>query len=63
MSKTQKSQDKIFFFDSQQNLEKKLELSEKILPLINGYTIKQIEESFQSIMTNLKCGFIINLED
>jgi len=63
MSKTQKSQDKIFFFDSQQNLEKKLELSEKILPLINGYTIKQIEESFQSIMIDLKCGFIINLED
>ena len=63
MSENLKSYKNIKLFNAEQNLEKKLELAEKILPLVNGYTLKQIEESFNSVLIDLKNGFIINLED
>lgn len=63
MSDVKDYQEKIHFFQPEKDLEKKLELAEKILPLVNGYTLKQIEESFQSVLVDLKNGFIINLED
>ena len=63
MSDLKNHQNNINFFKSEKDLEKKLELAEKILPLVNGYTLKQIEESFQSVIIDLKTGFIINLED
>ena len=63
MTDVKKYQDKIQFSDPKKDLEKKLELAEKILPLVNGYTLKQIEESFNSVLIDLKNGFIINLED
>ena len=63
MSDLKNHQNKIHFFKAEKDLEKKLELAEKILPLVNGYTLKQIEESFQSVIIDLKTGFIINLED
>ena len=63
MSDLKNYQNKIHFFEASKDLEKKLELAEKILPLVNGYTLKQIKESFQSVLLDLKNGFIINLED
>ena len=63
MTYVKKYQDKIHYTDPKEDLEKKLELAEKILPLVNGYTLKQIEESFNSVLIDLKNGFIINLED
>ena len=63
MSKNFKNYKNIKFFDAEQNLEKKLELTEKILPLISGYSFKQIEESFQSVLIEIKNGLVINLED
>ena len=63
MTDVKKYQDKIHFSDPKKDLEKNLELAEKILPLVNGYTLKQIEESFNSVLIDLKNGFIINLED
>ena len=63
MTDVKKYQDKIHFSDLKEDLEKKLELAEKILPLVSGYTLKQIEESFNSVLIDLKNGFIINLED
>lgn len=63
MSDVKDYQKKINFFQPKKDLEKKLELAEKILPLVNGYTLKQIEESFQSVLIDLKTGFIINLAD
>jgi hypothetical protein len=53
----------IKLFDGEQNLQKKLELTEQILPLISGYSFKQIEESFQSVLIEIKNGLVINLED
>ena len=63
MSKNLKNYKNIKFYDAEQNLEKKLELAEKILPLISGYSFKQIEESFQSVLIEIKNGLVINLED
>ncbi|WP_445720490.1 hypothetical protein [Flavobacterium sp.] len=63
MPNVKKYQDKIHFFKPEKDLEKKLELAEKILPLVNGYTLKQIEESFQSVLIDLRNSVIINLED
>jgi hypothetical protein len=33
------------------------------MPLISGYSFKQIEEIFNSVLIEIKNGFIINLED
>ena len=63
MSDTKNYEDKILFFDSNQDLEKKLELARKILPLTNGYTLNQIERAFESVLIDLKTGFLINLLD
>ena len=63
MSENLKSYKNIKLFNAEQNLEKKLELTEKILPLISGYSFKQIEESFQSVLIEIKNGLVINLED
>lgn len=43
--------------------EKQIELYNKILPLTNGMTIKQVEKSLEWIMNALKDEYIICLED
>ena len=55
--------DKLKFFDSKENTEKQQELKEKIYPLINGYTLKQIQNCFKFIEQEIQEEYIINLSD
>jgi hypothetical protein len=56
-------QDKLIFFEPEEDSKKKLELMNKILPLISGYTLSQIQCAFRFVESSLKEEYVINLSD
>ncbi|MFV8356804.1 hypothetical protein ACNQGB_11555 [Flavobacterium sp. XS1P32] len=58
-----KIQDKLIFFEAKEDSEKKLELKDKILPLVSGYTLNQIQYAFRYVESSLKEEYVINLSD
>ncbi len=58
-----KIQDKLIFFEPHEDSKKKLELKDKILPLVSGYTLNQIRYAFKYVESELVEEFIINLSD
>jgi len=55
--------DKLKFFDCKEDSEKTNELKNKIYPLINGFTSKQIHDAFKFIEQEIRDEYIINLSD
>jgi len=58
-----KIKDKLIFFEPQEDSKKKLELMNKILPLISGYTLSQIQCAFRFVENSLKKEYVIDLQD
>jgi hypothetical protein len=56
-------QDKLIFFQAEEDSKKKLELMNKILPLISGYTLSQIKCAFRYVENSLMEEYIISLQD
>jgi hypothetical protein len=54
---------KLKIFEGTENRSKSQELKEKIYPLLNGYTLKQIEDAFRFIQREIEEEYIINLSD
>ena len=54
---------KLKIFEAEENRSKRQELKEKIYPLLNGYTSKQIQDAFRSIQREIEEEYIINLSD
>ena len=62
MSETTK-QEKLIFFQPIEDSKKKQELMNKILPLISGYTLSQIQCAFRFVESSLEKEYVINLLD